>query len=125
MNIISNRIYPALIGSIIVFAFPIFALANNYICKTVDKNWAWFSDHVAVSTEYGAIGKSGRVYEVGTGISVNDSPWGRRKKHTGESTFKAYGAGAVHIRVGDSGPPFRVCAGAISLTPINILRGRF
>lgn len=102
------------------------ALAEeNFRCRDVGKEWVWFEDHVAVYVSYATKGPVGRTYEVGTGISVSGSPWGKRKKYSGEAEFNAYGAGALHIRQRDEGSSFEVCATGNGLGTIPIHRGNF
>lgn len=101
------------------------AAAEQYRCRTVGPDWVWFEDHVALYVSYATKGPIRRTYEVGTGISVSGSPWGKRKKFSGEAEFNAYGIGALHIRKRDDGPDFEVCASANGLGTIPIYRGNF
>jgi hypothetical protein len=101
------------------------AAAEEPICKVIDRNWHWFSDHFAMSVDYTSLGAAGRIYEVGTGISVNGSPWGSREKYSELAEFTAYGVGAVHIRQADTGEPFRVCAMATKINAVTILKQQF
>lgn len=87
-----------------------------YICRNVGSDWLWFGDHAALSVSYATRGPLGRTYEVGTGLSVNGSPWGSRVKYAGDAEFSAYGIGALHIRRADDGPDFEVCASVLRLT---------
>lgn len=110
--------------AILLCATPAHA-ADGVICKTVGSSWEWFGDHAALWVEYYAVGEAGRQYEVGTGMSINGSPWGSRNRYSGESTFSAYGLGAVHVRQADSGTPFRICVGAEGLATLTIVRITF
>lgn len=102
------------------------ALAGEtFRCRSVGNNWVWFEDHAALYVSYATRGPAGRIYEVGTGISVNGSPWGKRKEYSGDAEFKAYGVGALHIRKRDDGLDFEVCATSSGLRTIPIYRGSF
>lgn len=117
---------PHLVLFAITMSFSISeSVASSYLCKVIDRQWHWFSDHGAVWIEYVSVGQPGRTYEVGTGISVRGSPWGSRSRYSGNATFKAYGVGALHIRQADDGEPFKVCASAEKLKPIDIIKSEF
>jgi hypothetical protein len=99
--------------------------AADYLCKNVGQSWEWFGDHVALWIDYVVVGTPGRRYEVGTGVSINGSPWGSRDEYSGPAEFSAYGAGALHIRQADQGEPFKVCATSTGLKPITIIDAEF
>lgn len=101
------------------------ALAAEYLCREVGADWTWFSDHVAAAVDYVIVGQPGRRYEVGTGLSMWGAPRGFRSTHAGEASVTAWGMGALHIRRADDGPPFKVCAGASHLKPIDIIKLEF
>lgn len=119
-----------MIRSVILMLFMSFGgqqtLASEaYRCRKVGADWVWFEDHVALYVNYATKGPLGRIYEIGTGVSVNGSPWGRRERLTGEVEFTAFGAGALHIRRRDSGSDFEVCASSNGLGAIPVYRGAF
>lgn len=97
----------------------------TYICRAVGADWTWFGDHVALSVSYATRGPRDRIYEVGTGLSVNGSPWGSRSKFSGDAEFTAYGIGALHIRRADDGSDFDVCSSTIGLDVIPIIKTDF
>jgi hypothetical protein len=97
----------------------------TYICRSVGAEWTWFGDHVALSVSYATRGPRDRTYEVGTGLSVNGSPWGSRSKFSGDAEFSAYGIGALHIRRADAGADFDVCSSTIGLEVIPIVNTEF
>ncbi len=74
------------------------------LCREVGSAWQWFGDHVVLTIDYVIVGAHGRRYEVGTGPSVNGSPWGWRESYVGSAEVAAWGAGAIHIRQKDDGP---------------------
>jgi hypothetical protein len=54
-------------------------------------------------------------------MSVSGSPWGKRKKYSGDAEFNAYGMGALHIRKKDDGPDFVVCATGLGIGTLPII----
>lgn len=108
--------------TLLILSIPGKATAgDSFRCREVGEDWVWFEDHFAAYVTYSARGPHGRTYEVGTGISVSGSPWGRRKKYTGEAEFNAYGIGALHIRKVGSGSNFVVCATGLGLGTLPII----
>lgn len=111
--------------------FIMYALSCNSVfgsgqsCKMLDSNWMWFSDHVGLYATYASQSPAGRVYEVGTGISISGSPKGKRRNFSGEAEFTAYGVGAVHIRKKDTGSTFQVCLELMELGAIPIFSTDF
>lgn len=101
------------------------ATAAEHSCREVTNDWTWFSDHVALTVEYVIVGQPGRRYEVGTGLKIGGRPRGWRSQHSGNVKITAWGAGALHIRRDDDGPPFKVCVGPGKLSPITIMRVEF
>lgn len=108
-----------------LLALSVGAYSQEYICKHVGGSWEWFGDHGAFSVTYSIVGQSGRTYEIGTGISINNSPWGSRSEHQGTYEATAYGIGALHIRNADGGEPFKVCASATGMDPAIIFSTEF
>lgn len=107
---------------LVIILSPVRLLADDHFrCREVGKDWVWFEDHVAAYVTYSTRGPFGRTYEVGTGISVSGSPWGKRKKHSGDAEFNAYGMGALHIRKRDTGPDFVVCATGLGMKTLPIV----
>lgn len=94
---------------------------GHFHCREVGAKWVWFEDHLVAYVTYSTRGPQGRTYEVGTGISVNGSPWGKRKRYTGDAEFNAYGMGALHIRKKDAGPNFVVCASGLGIGTLPII----
>lgn len=93
---------------------------SNEMCRRVVSEWVWFSDHVAFSVDYYVIGRGDRSFEVGTGMSVNGSVWGKTQKGKIYLEVTAYGAGAIHVRKADQGEDFDVCVGASKLEVIDL-----
>jgi hypothetical protein len=91
----------------------------------VSDEWSWFGDHVAVSVTYLVVGQAGRTYETGTGVFFRSRPWGSVTSRSGTAKFSAWGAGTLHIRQVDSGPPFKVCSTVKDLDPITIIQAEF
>lgn len=92
-----------------------------YLCREIGREWVWFEDHAAVYVKYGIAGPAGRRYQVGTGVSVSGSPWGRRVVRSGRSEVLSIGVGALHIRRRDDGPDFIVCASGLGLGHIPLI----
>ncbi|WP_027545179.1 hypothetical protein [Bradyrhizobium sp. WSM2254] len=101
------------------------AQGADYICKTVDENWTWFSDHVVGSIDYLIVGPKDRTFRAGTGVFFRGRPWGSTSDGSGTVRMTAYGAGALHIRQQDSGPAFKVCVTSEKLDPLTIIRAEF
>lgn len=108
------------IGLILVMYSGSAASMNDPLCKSVGENWEWFGDHLAGSIDYYVSGPTGRMYEVGTGISFNGTPWGTKSTHEGAYRVTAYGIGAIHIRLKEGGSPIKVCVSGniVSLVPL-------
>lgn len=104
---------------VVAFAATPNAFANEK-CRSVGKEWVWFGDHVAWSVDYYVIGRGGQTFEVGTGLSVNGSVWGRTQKGKAYLEVTAYGAGAIHVRKADQGEDFEVCVGVSKLEVIDL-----
>lgn len=99
--------------------------SDQYRCRVVGSDWVWFSDHVALSVSYIAIGPPKRKFKVGTGVSISGSPWGWRGSYVQKAEFSGWGAGAVHIKKDDSGEPFKVCVSSNGITAIPIIDREF
>ena len=112
----------------IVFVFTVSAAnarAADYLCKSVDREWAWFGDHVAMSVTYLIVGTGGRWYEVGTGVFAKHQPLGWRQRLSGQSRVSGWGAGSLHIRQADDGEPLKVCVTLQDMSLITILQTEF
>jgi hypothetical protein len=99
------------------------ALANavaQEICKSIGEEWVWFSDHMALSVDYFIAGPNGRKYEIGTGMSINDSVWGWTTSGEGLTDVSAWGMGALHVRKYDTGEDFQVCVGSTGIKAIEL-----
>jgi hypothetical protein len=101
------------------------ASSAAYLCKTVGKDWRWFSDHVVGSMTYLIVGVPSRAFEAGTGIFFRGEPWGSKENGSGTLRITAYGAGALHIRQHDGGEPFKVCATSEAIKAITIIQAEF
>jgi hypothetical protein len=119
------NIQQGLIAILLLACIPTHSSADDhFLCREVGEDWVWFEDHLATYVTYVTRGPRDRTYEVGTGISVNGSPWGKRKKYTLDAEFNAYGMGALHIRKGDSGSNFVVCATGSDIGTLPIIPAR-
>lgn len=108
--------------TLISFAAPVEARNTEpYLCREIGQDWVWFEDHAALYVRYGIAGPDGRVYQIGTGLSVSGSPLGRRTVKSGRSEVVAIGVGALHIRRRDDGPDFIVCASGLGLGHIPVI----
>lgn len=99
-------------GMVVGALFTGTALADDSLCRSVGNDWVWFSDHAALSIDYAVVGPTGRMYEIGTGVSFRGKPLGTKSKHEGAYVVTAYGIGAIHVRAADGGAPFTVCVSA-------------
>jgi hypothetical protein len=114
----------------LAFVFAFISSAGNvraadYLCKSVDREWAWFGDHVAISVTYLIIGTGGRSYEAGTGVFARGQPFGWKQRLSGQSRVSGWGAGSLHIRQADDGEPFKVCVTLREMSLITILHTEF
>lgn len=94
-------------------------------CKTVNSDWTWFSDHVAVWVTYVTEAAPNRRYEVGTGVSFGGKPRGRIQEVSGKVETTAYGAGAIHVRFVDDGGAGTICAAQGELKTIKFIDVEF
>ena len=99
--------------------------AADYLCKTVGKDWTWFSDHVVGSISYLVVAAPNRTFEAGTGVFFRNRPWGTKASGSGTLKMTAYGAGALHIRQHDAGDPFKICATSQAIEAITIISAEF
>lgn len=94
------------------------------MCKSVDKNWSWFSDHAVSSIKYHVVVETGAKVIVGTGMKVVGKPRGSIITIVGEEIVNAYGIGSIHIRSTEESP-VKVCVNSGEAVPITIIREYF
>lgn len=76
--------------------------------KKVGKQWTWFEDYVYISATYRCFTPKGRRVQVGMGVFFDGEPRGEKVAISGSGDFTTVGAGAIHIRIYDSGPDCEV-----------------
>jgi hypothetical protein len=94
-------------------------------CRSVGEDWVWFSDHVSWTVDYFVFGPKDRVYEIGTGLSINQSVWGRTQRGQNFVEVTAYGIGALHVRRLDQGEDFEVCVGTLKLEVLMLCSHKY
>jgi len=106
--------------------------AADVLCKDVGNDWTWFSDHVVGSITYVIVGSPGRKFEAGTGVFFRGKPWGSvvdggpvADTNSYAARMTAFGAGALHVRQRDAGPPAKICATSTNVTAITIIQSYF
>lgn len=114
-----KRIAALVIAGITSYGATNVAIAEES-CKNIGSEWVWFSDHIAMTVDYYVAGPLGRKYEIGTGMSLNDSVWGWTTPGDGLTEVTAWGMGALHVRKYDSGEDFQVCVGSTGMQAIQM-----
>lgn len=80
-------------GALVAFSAQAAALEKP-VCKSVQSEWMWFSDPIAISTDYAI------SFELNQAVT-------------------AFGRGALHIRSAESGSVVKICVSAGDLKPIT------
>ncbi|WP_300497734.1 hypothetical protein [Marinobacter sp.] len=76
--------------------------------KVVGQGWTWFENYAFVWAEWKVSTPTERRVQVGMGLFSGGEPRGEKVEVSGEGTVKTVGAGAMHVRVVDGGPPCAV-----------------
>jgi hypothetical protein len=98
-------------------------MAQEIKRKEVGAGWTWFEDYIYLWAKWTASCPANRQVQVGMGISTGGEPRGEKIRFSGIREFTTIGAGSIHFRVTDGGPPCLVILYSGSRKGVPIIRG--